>query len=66
MYSFAAVLGYYVLGIEVPKTVEEVFRSCFLDFKNPDHYVIYNMLKNAPDLNDTILRQMVMQLLKDK
>jgi hypothetical protein len=65
MESFAMFLGYYALGAKIPDNVSSEFYNSSLELKDKDHYMIYNMLKNAPDLNDIMLRQMIMKLLKD-
>jgi hypothetical protein len=63
--NFMTFLGYYILGIKMPDYVKNEFYNSSISFLNPDYYTIYNMFKNAPDLNDDILRQMVIKLIKD-
>lgn len=65
MDNFTSFLGYYVLGIEIPDDIKNAFYSSNLSLTNPDQYVIYKVLKNAPDLDDYIVRQLVIKILKD-
>jgi hypothetical protein len=64
MDNFAEFLGYYVLGITIPDSVKKEFFSSSLEFNDKDQYIIYNMLKNAPNINDITLRQMIIKILE--
>jgi hypothetical protein len=65
MEYFTTFLGYYVLGAKIPDYVKEEFFNSTLEFKDKDQYIIYNMLMNAPNINDPILRQMIIKVLED-
>jgi hypothetical protein len=64
MEYFTTFLGYYILGVEIPDYVKKEFFNSQLEFKDKDQYMIYNMLKNAPDLTDNTLRQMIVKILE--
>lgn len=63
MDSFATVIGYIVLGKVIPEDISVEFFNSSLDFKKPDHHIIYNTLKNSTNLNDILVRQLVLKIL---
>jgi len=61
--EFAEFLGLYLLKVNISEAAQTLFYNSNYEMENKDQYMIYKILKNAPDLNDPILRQMIIKML---
>lgn len=60
---FAVFLGFYLININPPKILQEMFYRTEFKTKNPDLHLTYKLLKNAPDLSSKELRSIILKTL---